>query len=146
MSKMVFEWCYCKAHIIWPCLCRQQYTLYVLCDCDTKDLPKAQARGHLQGAGAVDPQLDHKLVKAVSVLLLLLLFLSPCHLLIDQSQSDRYDLLTFATSWSWKKIDFVYLDVEFSVVVMWHISISCSQMKCFSHWKLCVHMIRINFL
>lgn len=25
-------------------VCRQQYTLHVLCDCDTKDLPKARAR------------------------------------------------------------------------------------------------------
>lgn len=31
MSKMVFELCYCKVHIIWPCLCADSSTLCMFC-------------------------------------------------------------------------------------------------------------------
>lgn len=107
-------------------VCRQQYTLYVLCDCDTKDLPKARAR--VTVIYRVLVQWAHswttRLWKLSVFCCCCCYFYHLVILLIYQSQSDRYDLLTFATSWSWKKIHFVYLDVEFSVV-MWHISISC---------------------
>lgn len=146
MSKMVFELCYCKVHIIWPCLCADSSTLCMFC---ATVIPKISLKlehelRSFTGCWCSGPTAGPQACESCQCFVVVVIFITLSF--IDLS-------VPVGPLWSPDFCHVVELK-ENGCLFIWMLSFQSllcdtsvsAAVTGFSHWKLCVHMIRINFL